>query len=432
MAYGALTEVDDPGPGSDPGIFIERDIYGAIKTKMKDKIAMGFHACVDYELIWNTETVEQIIRDYNIRADELRLDVGVHTERDAWIFCLAHLQAGIGGEIVPDDAQAVVDFAEHFDYKVTLGGTPTRAAIVLDKLGYKTALQTSCWNRYVRELLPDSVTAVPGTVEDKKIYPHVVLQCAQGTHIYAGDISFTTPRENRIMISRDDTSLDIPVKVMEFGPLIRDAGVFLLGCFSEVIDRYTLDRLLEETKQLLDYLPKDAVLIYEDGCYVVKAFRYYAQHALQGYIDVLSMNEDELQEYIGQSLDILDAPAVSEAIRQVYEALGVETLVVHTAKWALAYGPKAQRIRESLIGGTAMATTRFRLGDDFTEEDYEESKKMEDREDATIFCDELRQILGRKVCVIPSKDMSHVENPTVVGLGDSFAGGFLPGLMGLK
>lgn len=399
---------------------------------MDRKIAMGFHACVDYELIWDTETVEQVIRDFEIRADELRLDIAVHTERDAWIFCLAHLQAGIGGEIVPDNAQDVINFTEHFDYKITLGGTPTRAAIVLDKLGYETALQTSCWNRHVKRLLPERVTAVPGTVEDQMIYPHVVLQCDQGTHIYAGDISFTTPRENRIMISRDDTSLDMPVKVMEFGPLIQDAGVFLLGCFSEVLDRYTLDRLIEETKQLLDYLPKDAVLVYEDGCYVVKAFRYYVQQALQGYIDVLSMNEDEMQEFIGQSLDILDAPAVAEAIRQVYGALGVETLIVHTAKWALAYGPKAQRLRESLVGGANMASTRFRLGDDFTAEDYRETHDFPNREDSEIFCREIRDLLGAQVCIIPSKDMSSVEHPTVVGLGDSFAGGLLPGLIGLK
>ena len=165
---------------------------------MTKKIAMGFHTCVDYELIWNTDTVESMIRAFEIREDELRLDGAVHTQRDAWIFCLAHLRAGVGGEIVPDEPQSVIDFAEHFDRNVTLGGTATRAAIALDKLGYDTVLQTSCWNPYVEELLPARVKAVPGTVDDGMLYPHVVLQCAKGVRIHANDIDFVTPRENRI------------------------------------------------------------------------------------------------------------------------------------------------------------------------------------------------------------------------------------------
>ena len=44
----------------------------------------------------------------------------------------------------------------------------------------------------------------------------------------------------------------------------------------------------------------------------------------------------------------------------------------------------------------------------------------------------IREALGDRVCIIPSKDLSHIEHPSVVGLGDSFAGGCLPGLLGLK
>ena len=79
-----------------------------------------------------------------------------------------------------------------------------------------------------------------------------------------------------------------------------------------------------------------------------------------------------------------------------------------------------------------MASTRFRIGDDITPENYEETKTMKDREDSVVFCEAIREALGDQVCIIPSKDMSHVEHPSVVGLGDSFAGGCLPGLIGLK
>ena len=399
---------------------------------MTKKIAMGFHTCVDYELIWNTDTVESMIRAFEIREDELRLDGAVHTQRDAWIFCLAHLRAGVGGEIVPDEPQSVIDFAEHCDRNVTLGGTATRAAIALDKLGYDTVLQTSCWNPYVEELLPARVKAVPGTVDDGMLYPHVVLQCAKGVRIHANDIDFVTPRENRIMVSHDLTSLDMPVLPDAFGPEIKDAGVFLLGCFSEILDRDILDRVIRNTRDLLEYLPKDCVVMYEDGCYVMKAFRYALHEHLRPYIDVLSMNEDEMQEYIGHKIDILDVKAVIGAVKCVYESLKIDHVIIHSAKWALAYGKEPQRLHDALLGGATMASTRFRIGDDITPENYEETKTMKDREDSTVFCEAIREALGDQVCIIPSKDMSHVEHPSVVGLGDSFAGGCLPGLIGLK
>ena len=399
---------------------------------MSNKIAMGFHTCVDYELIWDTEVVESLIEKFAIREDELLLDAPVHTERDAWIFCLAHLRAGIGGEIVPDDAQSVIDFAEHFERKETLGGTATRAAIVLDKLGYDTYLQTSCWNQHVENLLPEHITAIPGAEDDGRIYPHVVLQCGKGVRIHAGDIDFVTPRENRMMISRDETSLDMPVVPEAFGPVIEDADVFLLGCFSEILERKILDRVIGKTEELLKYLPKKAVVICEDGCYVIKAFRYAVHEHLRQYFDVLSMNEDEMQEYIGRSIDILDVKAVSAAVKSVYESIGLDHIIIHSAKWALAYGKHPEKLKDALIGGATMASTRFRLGDDITREHYEETANLPNRADSEVFCEAIREVLGDRICIIPSKDMSHVEHPAVVGLGDSFIGGCLPGLVGLK
>ena len=79
-----------------------------------------------------------------------------------------------------------------------------------------------------------------------------------------------------------------------------------------------------------------------------------------------------------------------------------------------------------------MASTRFRCGDDITPEKYNETHTLPDREDSYVFCQAIREALGDRVCIIPSKDMSHIEHPSVVGLGDSFAGGCLPGLLGLK
>ena len=66
---------------------------------MGERIAMGFHTCVDYELVWDTQVVEERIRAFGIQERELRMDIEMDSERAVWIACLAHLKEGIGGDL---------------------------------------------------------------------------------------------------------------------------------------------------------------------------------------------------------------------------------------------------------------------------------------------------------------------------------------------
>lgn len=397
---------------------------------MNEKIAMGFHTCVDYELVWDTHVVEEQIRAFDIHADELRMDMEIDSERAVWVASLAHLKEGIGGEMVPDTAKACEQFAGHFKYAVTLGGTPTRAAIILDRLGYDTVLQTSCYNEHVKRLMPARVRVLSGVGAARdEIYPHVVLQCRGGVRICANDIDFITPRENRLMVSRDIDSLHMPILPDTFGKMIVDAEVFLLGCFSEVIDQDALEDCMEKTKALLSYLPNDACVVLEDGCYVKKGFRYHVHDQLSSVVHVLSMNEDELQQYIGKRIDICDPAAVKDAVEYVHKNSGMKTILVHSAAWVLAYGEMAQSMHRALEGGMLTSATRFRCGDDLTLEEWEKTKQIPDKPDSVVFCDRISRMWDGQVSCIPCKDMEFVEDPTVVGLGDSFAGGLLPGLL---
>ena len=143
--------------------------------------------------------------------------------------------------------------------------------------------------------MPERVRVLPGVAEDHdEIYPHIVLQCSGGVKIQANDIEFVTPRENRLLISRDIDSLYMPVLDEEFGKMITNAEVFLLGCFSEILEKDVLVDRVGKTKALLEHLPEDAMVVLEDGCYVKKDFRYYVHEQLAPVTNVLSMNEDEL------------------------------------------------------------------------------------------------------------------------------------------
>ncbi|MCB6892248.1 hypothetical protein V3C13_02140 [[Clostridium] scindens] len=38
---------------------------------MGEKIALGFHTCVDFEMTWDAEVVEQMIREFDVRDADL-------------------------------------------------------------------------------------------------------------------------------------------------------------------------------------------------------------------------------------------------------------------------------------------------------------------------------------------------------------------------
>ena len=395
---------------------------------MGDKIAIGFHACVDFELKWDQKKLEELIRIYDIREEELTTDPHIDSERQLLVTSLGHMKAGIGAEFVPETSQICFDFAQRFEYKITIGGTAARAAIAIDKLGYESALSMVCYNKYIKELLPERVHYYSNVGEKHgDVYPHVVLSYPANAHIQANGIDFVTPRENRMMFSRDEDSLQMVIS-QGFAPMLKDAEVMLVSCFSEVLDRDILMERMEQLNQLLAALPKTAYVISEDGCYINKEFLTYVHFALRERLDALSMNEDEMQEYIGRRIDIMNPEEVLDAIQYIYEKIQIPLLIVHSAAWAIAYGKDAASMGHVLEGGINSAATRFRFGDEFGIKEYEDTAKLAVREDSVEFGRRLKELSDREICCVASKDLSFVEHPVIVGLGDSFAGGLLPEL----
>ena len=121
---------------------------------MQERIALGFGNNVDYEIVWNTQVVEELIVHYGIRADELDVDRPIDSERNLVISILRFVKSGGGGERFVASSAIIEHFAQRFDKKITLGGTSMRAAIVMRKLGYTSVLHLVTINDHVRQLIP--------------------------------------------------------------------------------------------------------------------------------------------------------------------------------------------------------------------------------------------------------------------------------------
>ena len=115
-------------------------------------------------------------------------------------------------------------------------------------------------------------------------------------------------------------------------------------------------------------LPDGAIVYYEDAGFHHQTVRAAARTGFGGLPTFHGLNEDELQGYIGRSIDLLDPEEVAAALEDVKKHLLADTIVVHTKYWALAKGASAAAAAAALQGGIDFASTRYLFGDEFTPE----------------------------------------------------------------
>lgn len=74
--------------------------------------------------------------------------------------------------------------------------------------------------------------------------------------------------------------------------------------------------------------------------------------------------------------------------------------------------------------GIVVATTRYAHGDEYTDDDYELMRNRPRRAEAEEFAAALERRMGGIVRCLPGFRLDIAE-PTTIGLGDAFVGGFL-------
>lgn len=393
---------------------------------VKEKIILGLGNNIDYEVIWNSTVIEELIIRYDIRDDELSANNAINCERDLVASVLSFLKSGTGGERFVSSSAIIEHFSQNFEKKITLGGTSVRAALAMRKLGYTSALHLVTINDHVRRLIPQDSPYVCSNTKDSS-YPHLIVQFGKETCVRAGDIELCTSRANRIIYHNDADNIAMSLDE-GFSNLITDARVFLISGFNAMQSKELLTDRMETLLRIMEKLPKDAFVFYEDGGFYDPSFSKLIFRMLAENISIVSLNEDELQAHLGRSVDVLNAFQIKKALVDLQKLISVPVIVVHSMYWALAYGEKAPSFSKALKGGVTMATTRFCYGDDFTVENYAEIEGLAPNQEGAIFADRIEKLLARKVCCLP---VAHVEqsNATTVGLGDAFVGGFLPVLL---
>ncbi|HRV91496.1 MAG TPA: ADP-dependent glucokinase/phosphofructokinase [Anaerolineae bacterium] len=393
---------------------------------MNEKIALGFGNNIDYEIVWDSQVFENLIIQYNIHRDELDTNIVVNSERDLVISILSFLQSGVGGERIIASSAIIEHFSQNFEKKITLGGTSVRSAIAMRKFGYTSVLHLATLNDDVRRLIPQDSPYVCSNTEDS-LYPHLIVQFGQDTCVKAGDIDLCTHQANRIIYHNDVDNIIMNLNE-DFANLITEAKVLLISGFNAMQSEALLSDRLAALSRIMTKLPQGALVYCEDAGFYEPRFSQLIYRTLASYITIVSLNEDELQDYVDRKLDLLNALQIKEALADFHELISIPIIVVHSRYWALAYGENASRFSKALKGGVTMATTRFRYGDDFTVENYKQVEGLPPNKAGATFAEAINGLLGDKIYCVPVAQVEQV-NATTVGLGDAFVGGFLPALL---
>ena len=393
---------------------------------MNERIALGFGNNIDYEIVWNSVVLEDLILKYDIRNSELNIDQVINTERDLVISILGFLRLASGGERFIVSSEVIEQFSSRFEKKITLGGTSVRAAIAMRKLGFTSCLHLVTLNDHVRRLIPQDSPYVCSSVEESS-YPHLIIQFGRDTHVNAGDIDICTLQANRLIYHCDIDNIVMNLNE-KFADLITDAKVLLVSGFNAMHERTLLVDRLASVLRMMESLPADALTFCEDAGFYNDEFRQLVYSTLGKRMSILSLNEDELQTYVNTRLDLLDLSQVKNALVQLKAQFPIPIIVVHTRYWALAYGDDAKIYAKALKAGATMATTRFCYGDDFSLENYQWVESRASKPEIAAFADALNALPHNHFCCVPVADVEPTL-ATTIGLGDAFVGGFLPALL---
>jgi ADP-dependent phosphofructokinase/glucokinase len=389
---------------------------------MNGVLALGLGDNTDYEIVWDSRVFEALILEQGITRRELRPIQRIHDVRELVVSVLGFINEGKGGECYVEDLRIITEFSERFEFRITIGGTAPRAAIAMSKIGIPSSVHLVTINDHIRRLLPPDVSWSCSNKEDSS-YPHMIVQFIKGTRVASGDIDITAPVSSRIIYDNDYDN-----KVMrlepEFFEDVGNARAFLVSGFNAMQDGRLLLERVKELDLLLDRLPETATVFYENACFPIEGLRQVVLDNLSHRFDVFSLNEDEMEDFLKEKVDLLDPEGVLESVMALREILRVPAIVVHTRHWALASGADCAGYAKALKHGISMATTRFRLGDDFSREDFLRTHDLPDEAEGGAFAERINRIGKGEVLCLPSVAVEE-RNVTTIGLGDTFVGGFL-------
>lgn len=393
---------------------------------MTTSIVLGLGGCLDSELVLDASRLQALVDHHDISLPEVRQPAELRAERDLLISVLDFLRDGVGGERYVSTVDAVLDFESHFEHVTTLGGTNVRAGRTLALLGHPNLLHVPGREETFESLLVDGSTVPPQTPPAEYV-PHLIIQYPEGLSIELQDGTLEAVHSNRVILVHDPVSELTPFHD-DLPEWLQPGGVLVLSGLNSIRDEEILDARLCTLRRMLDHAPTGLRVFYEDSDYHVPAFRRRVWSELATRASVISMNEDELASFTGAPVDVTDAAQIAAAVTAVLENMPRGTLVVHSKYWSLAAGAHAPALEPALESGNLAAGARFLYGDRAQQSSMDAVRALPRSLQGDDIAKSLPALLDVPVAVAPARVL-RTARPTTIGLGDTFLGGLLAGVV---
>lgn len=386
------------------------------------KILLGLGGTVDFEIEWDAMVLGALARSFEISLDELTGQQPIDSQRSLLVSILTYLREGSGGERHVSSSELITEFASHFEYKVTLGGTGVRAGIALAQFGVSSVAHLVSIDENVRRLLPPEVSYLCSATED--IFdPHLIIQYPADATVELTDGAIRTGQTTRLIYAHDVANREL-VFHPQLENLVSTCDVFLACGFNGVRDEGVLDDRLTRIVNAIDRRALETFIFFEDAGYHIAGFASTVRREVARRVSVYSMNEDELQELLGRRVALLDGEDVGTALSAVHKLLDARNTLVHTQHWAALVGPDATDLQSALEMGVLFAATRFRVGDAFSRAAVEETKSWPSSALPADFIHALSAVIKDPIAFKLGFSID-IKESTTIGLGDTFAGGFI-------
>lgn len=386
---------------------------------------LGFGGTIDHEVVWDGALVARLAAEYALGIADCDPDLPIVDERSLVAVILGHARRRRGGERFVADPAAIEVFSARHERSVTIGGTCVRAALMMRTLGVRSTAVLVAIDDTFRSLFPADCDYLVSD-DGARLTPHLIVQLPAEGRIPVRDGEIVIDRPNRLIFVNDPPQTEM-VLSPDLGAALPGADALLISGFNAMSDAALLRVRLESLARTVRSLPAGALVMYEDAGYHSAEVSAVADTQLTPLVDVHSMNEDELQAHVGREVDLLDADDVLHAVADLHRVFHGPTFVVHTRHWALASGPRAAELEAALAGGVRAATARYLHGDAVAAADVARIGQEQVPARHRDVADAIRASDPGSVRCVPAYTV-HAANPTTIGLGDSFVGGFLAAL----
>ncbi|MFC7375419.1 ADP-dependent glucokinase/phosphofructokinase [Brachybacterium sp. GCM10030268] len=393
---------------------------------MTTSIVLGLGGCLDSELVLDENRLQAMADDHAVSLSEVRQPAEIATERDLLISVLAFMHEGIGGERYVSGIEALLAVQDRFEHVMTVGGTNVRAGRTLALLGHPNVLHVPGRDETFESQLAEGSAVLPGTPRANYV-PHLIVQYPQHMRVRLMGGSIHTSHANRVILVNDPVSELTPLHD-GLADWLRPGGVFVISGLNSIRNEQILEDRLRALRGILEQAPVGLRVMYEDADYHVPAFRRRVWAEITPRASVVGMNEDELASFTGRPVDVTDPSQIASALETILANLPGGTVMVHSKYWALAAGTHARELGGALECGILAAGARYLEGDAARAESLDTAGEHPTSRVGEAVAEKLPARIAAPVTVQPAREL-RTGAPTTIGLGDTFLGGFIAGVV---